>query len=663
MVKTKYNPRLILLLLFLFALFFRLGYLIAISDDPYFTTPLQDEAFYLSWAHQIADGAWLGSEPFERAPLYAYLLAFLLNLFGDGEGLARIVQLVISSLSAPLVYLLAMRTTSNRAVAIASAVLVSINAALIFFEAQFLVTSTVIVLSLLFLHLLLKGLETGAPKWLAISGVFLGLAILARPNALIALVFVVAWLALLAPRPRLRAVLLVTLCALAVVGIATVSNFAVSGDFVLVSVNGGINLYIGNNPSSDGRSARVPELGGHWNYSTTVRMAEEETGRDLSPSEVSNFFVGKAIRFAREEPGDFIKLQARKIYYLISNSEISNNRDISHSQDSSWFLKLFWVPFGVILPFAALGKLAGLKRDRFYSLIVFYVIGYAISILAFFVCSRFRAPLLPFLSIMAVYGVVQLHRWFLGRDRLKALAGIALVVAVGLVSNLPLLPQEAPSESISLVSEGWANYRQGDLRAAYSSFAEAVEADRQAAPAHYGLGIVLLDMGRSQEARVQFERAIEIDQSFPEPHTKLGVILASQGRFEDAIQEHKSALRLNPSLTDAEFDLGWTYIQAGRLREAEETFASLIQRYPRLAEARVGVGAVSEARGNLQGALTQFERALELDPGLDDARNRRAIVLHKLGRTREAIAEWERLLEKYPDSPAIKANLEMARGG
>jgi tetratricopeptide (TPR) repeat protein len=497
---------------------------------------------------------------------------------------------------------------------------------------------------------------------MVVSGIFLGLTVLARPNVLVALAFVVVWLALLAPRPRLRAVLLVSLCALAVVAVATVRNFAVSDDLVLVSVNGGINLYIGNNPSSDGRSASVPELGGHWNYSTCVRIAEEEAARELSPSEVSSFYVKKALAFAREKPAEFVRLQVRKLYYMISNSEISNNRDISHSKGRSWFLKLLWLPFGIILPFAALGKLSGVRRSSQHSLIVFYVVGYAISILAFFVCSRFRTPLIPIITIMSVYGVACLYHWFRERSWPKALGGIALVLVVGLVSNLPLLPEESPSTSISLVSEGWAHYRSGGLDAALSDFTDALEMDQDFAPAHHGLGVVLMDMGRYQEARTRFETAIEIDESFPEPHSKLGLILAAEGRYDEAIREHKKALRLNPSLTEAEFDLGWTYIEAGRLREAEEVFASLIRKYPKLAEARIAVGAIAEARGNLHGALTQFDRALGLDPDLDSARNRRAIVLHKMGRTDEAIEEWEKLLEKHPDSPAIRANLEMARG-
>ena len=100
----------VLLLLFVFALLIRLGYLIEISNDPFFTTPLQDEAYYLSWAHRIADGAWLGDGPFERAPLYAYVLALLLTLVGDRENLIRIIQLVISAFSAPLVYLVCLRS-------------------------------------------------------------------------------------------------------------------------------------------------------------------------------------------------------------------------------------------------------------------------------------------------------------------------------------------------------------------------------------------------------------------------------------------------------------------------------------------------------------------------------------------------------------------------
>ena len=62
--------------IFCLAFLLRLIYLLEIESSlPFFYALRLDEFYHDTWARQIASGDWLGTEPFFRAPLYAYLLA------------------------------------------------------------------------------------------------------------------------------------------------------------------------------------------------------------------------------------------------------------------------------------------------------------------------------------------------------------------------------------------------------------------------------------------------------------------------------------------------------------------------------------------------------------------------------------------------------------
>ncbi len=78
----------------------------------------------------------------------------------------------------------------------------------------------------------------------------------------------------------------------------TLAN-TLSGDFVLIASQGGVNFYIGNNPESDALRAVVPGTRTDWwgGYNDAIFMAEEALGRKLKPSEVSRYWYGRGLEF------------------------------------------------------------------------------------------------------------------------------------------------------------------------------------------------------------------------------------------------------------------------------------------------------------------------------------------------------------------------------
>src|SRR2546427_4574044 len=64
------------------ALTMRLLYLFQVSHTPYYYPSWLDPLFYFNWARTIAAGNWIGDRIFVQSPLYAYVLAIFIRVFG-----------------------------------------------------------------------------------------------------------------------------------------------------------------------------------------------------------------------------------------------------------------------------------------------------------------------------------------------------------------------------------------------------------------------------------------------------------------------------------------------------------------------------------------------------------------------------------------------------
>src|SRR5262245_38627138 len=98
MARRAWSPHILAgVAVFTVGLVVRLAYLHQISRSPFYDFLQLDPRYYHDWAARIAQGDWVGTEVFEMSPLYSYLLALFMLVFGDAMGLLRIVQAVIGS--------------------------------------------------------------------------------------------------------------------------------------------------------------------------------------------------------------------------------------------------------------------------------------------------------------------------------------------------------------------------------------------------------------------------------------------------------------------------------------------------------------------------------------------------------------------------------------
>jgi uncharacterized membrane protein len=168
-----------LILVFAVGLLLRVSYVNLIS--------LTDEGIYVYLAKEV----YLGSKPYRdffyvHPPLDLYLTASVFRIFGVGIIQARIIPLVFSALTIPLVYKTA-NDFYDRKHAFLSTLMFSFSYGVVFFTKYALMNSTLLFFTTLSYYLLLKGLQEKANSKLFFSGVCVGIASLSRFFALITL--------------------------------------------------------------------------------------------------------------------------------------------------------------------------------------------------------------------------------------------------------------------------------------------------------------------------------------------------------------------------------------------------------------------------------------------------------------------------------------------
>lgn len=574
--RGSFPTRWIALALFV-ALALRVIYVLQSRASPLFDAPQMDARYHVEWARALLRGEDFQPGPFFRAPGYPWFLAGCMSVFGDGLLAPRLVQACLGALSVGLVARIAWRVLDARA-AIVAAFAAATYAMTIYFEGELLLPVLEILLDLVAVERTLAAASTdegvsrarATLRWI-VAGLCWGLAALVRPNVLLFVLPLVAWAAWsawtrspLGERARRArtaartALAFLGGCALAIAPISAY-NRIVGGDDVLISSQGGVNFYIGNNARSDGSSAIVPGTRADWwgGYNDALALAERAQGRTLKPSEVSQHFTGLALAWMRENPGDALAHQLWKARLFWTDYELGNNQDeVFFAERYGPVLRFLPVGFGLVAPLALLGLALRARRGWRELPAWGFVPVYAASVIAFFVCARFRIPIAPFLCIYAAGALV----WIVDAWRARRRAPLALAVAS--FALLAFAISRVPASVDTSHAQGWyllgvAASARGEHAQAVEHFEKARAANPRLAIVHQALGSALVDAGRPDAARVPLQEALAID-----PITafaafgKLVDVELGAGRLDAARALAQREGELKPDAGNGAYDLG-----------------------------------------------------------------------------------------------------------
>ena len=610
------------LAVFLAAFLIRLIYLIQSRSNPSFYFPMVDEQWHFNWAKDIITGNFWGSEAYFRGPLYPYFLAILLKITGTSILWSRILQMIIPSLSAALIYLLATKSFSHK-VGIVAALAFAAYGAMIFYDAMFMIESLFIFLNLLALYLLLQYEKDIRPLPWLISGAILGLSAITRPNILLIAPLFLLWIYFrpqFAGNKKSSFLIIATYLIGILIPILTVTvrNYIVAGEPILISSQGGVNFYIGNNPDAEGLTMLMPEVkldeSLPWNEFTaaTRKAAERETGKNLTAGEESSFWTRKALGFIWNNPAKFISLTFRKLIYFLVGFENSDNQDIYFSRNySSLYSALLWhkliyFPFGLLFPLAVVGAVQGWKRRRELTLYYIFVIGYIPTVIFFLVTARHRLPVIPFLLIFAALGILAVVELFRRKDYRKALIYFSIFIVLLIFCNRRYFDIGFQNISQTHFNQALAYEQQGNLQLAEQEYRAALEENPNSATTLNNLGFIQYRTGRLNDAFSNFNRAIQADSKFAEAYNNLGLVLEAQNDLAQAELYYKKALNINPEMIQAYINLGDIYLAQNDYIKSEVYYLQAKQSFPTAKEPYFKLGALYARKKEFANAEEMF---------------------------------------------------------
>lgn len=126
-----------------------------------------------------------------------------------------------------------------------------------------------------------------------------------------------------------------------------------------------------------------------------------------------------------------------------------------------------------------------------------------------------------------------------------------------------------PDDLQALFVLAWAQGDQGLAAASLLSWQRLLDAQPGLAEGWLGVGTLLVDMGRADDAIGPLDRALALDPSW-EVWLERGIALCRAGRFDEAEWDLWRAAQLGPADPNAWYDLAWVYAQRNDAAAAVE---------------------------------------------------------------------------------------------
>jgi len=416
-------------------------------------TPLLDGAENLLIAESIAD-ATLPTEPFYRAMLYPCVLSvfFIFGLTPDGSLLAtQLLGLITHLCSTAIIFYLSLNLFNNRKNALMATVLFGFNPVLIYFAVDPLdVTFGILffLIGLCGIIPLIKDSNATNLKSVCIgcflTGLFWGLATLVRPHFIVVYLAspVILGFALLKWKASVRASIIILFVGGAVLCIGGLIQYFHSGSFRIMPWQGAYNLWAANESAANGKFFKqkilIEKSDSHVNPARveSIYLYLKETGTQppVDIDAMNTYWRSKLFMSIAEEPGTWLSLMMRKVYYLLNNYEQYNNKTYILHKQLSPFLRWNPIGWGLLLIFCVGGCMLGFQEHLSAWRLLFMLFAvYAAGTILFYVSSRFRLPLVALLCLGSAWWPSLLQQWRL-RNGLFKTGFISILVVTGGVS-------------------------------------------------------------------------------------------------------------------------------------------------------------------------------------------------------------------------------------
>ncbi len=321
-------------------------------------------------------------------PVYEYVLAGIYKVFGHGYAMVWIIQALMHSLSALLIYgtcLLIFAGTNKKIIGLLAAGVIGFYPDLIEISAMLMTETLYIFLLCLSIYLFFLYVKNNKLTTLAALSLVFGLTTLTRPPAAFLLPVVVFYF--LQKKQFVRTLIFIVLIA-SVLAPWAIRNHYAYGKLMPFGAGGAYNFWIGNHVGASGEQEPGPELTEYFNNYTVIESYDE------SMRQFKNFVLNSPEEFSK-----LTLLRVNKYFSILRpmgfwfyNSGLKQALFVVSSATFSFF----------VLIFGTAGILSFLKQKE-KSQEIKYLLAFTIAtpliIFLTVVETRYRFQIYPFLAI------------------------------------------------------------------------------------------------------------------------------------------------------------------------------------------------------------------------------------------------------------------------
>lgn len=194
-----------------------------------------------------------------------------------------------------------------------------------------------------------------------------------------------------------------------------------------------------------------------------------------------------------------------------------------------------------------------------------------------------------------------------------------------------------------------------DKAEAIEHFQAALKLDPEFAVAHQQLGVILLDLGRLQEAVEALENADRLAGSVDTAYT-LAQIHARLGNDEKGLEYARSALEYEPNASGADIRLLYArmLMKAGKDDEAAREFEQVAKLVPESAPLRLEVVRGLYDLGRYDAAMVHMQWLVDTLPTAGPVLVNHGRLLVAMGKPKQAITEFDKAIDAAPESHAAR---------
>ena len=562
-------------------LLIRVVVLARLTISPYLLPTHGDMHFYNDWAQRLLGGQLADHLAFYGLPGYAYLLAALYKLAGYSPFVPALLQALLDAGTAMLIYKVSVGIfpgTAKRHAQIAG--LVAAAGWALFVPAQtyaaiLMPTAWVVFIFWLIVWRIIS--RKNAPEgWEALT---LGLLVGLTATAIATILFLIPLLIgaiLLKPaisthshlRTRISALVLLFLGAAVGTSPCWVHNRLIAHDHVFLSAHGGINFWIGNNPSANGYPRFPPGLraGQAAMLQDSIDAAESAAGHSLKRGEVSHYWSAKARDYIEGDPAAWLRLLALKLRTFWSAFQYDDLSIITILREQR--VTFPGIYFGLVAAFALPAMILGWKTAPAGRWVTLAIALQMLALLPVFTTERYRLPVVPGLLVFAAFGLVM---FFSNLAAGKFRPALSYIVLLTVSTVFISWPQRDPSLwALDAYNSGWQALESNNLALAEKKLDVAYAYVPDNSETVFALGNLRLAQQKTDDALAFYWAVLSIDPKHKGALNNLGVIALDSRDYANAETWFRRAAQIDPANAKTHFLLAKTFLGQGH-REAAQT--------------------------------------------------------------------------------------------